>query len=286
MGFAEGVAAGDEGDCFFVVHGHAGEGFTDVLGGGEGVGLAVGSFGVDVDEAHLDGGEGFFEFAIAGVAFIPEPFSFGSPVDIFLRFPDVGASAGEAEGFEAHGFEGDVTGEDHEVGPGDFVSVFLFDGPEEASGFIEVGVIGPAIEWGEALGTVAGAAAAVTDAVGACAMPGHPDEEGAVVAEVGGPPVLRVGHEIAQVIFEGIEVEFFEFLGVVEGGAHGVSLGRVLVEDFQVELVGPPIAVGHGAGGGGAGGGSAHDGALGDIGSGWVCGVGFGILVGCGQQGW
>ena len=97
------MAAGDEGDGFFVVHGHAGEGFADVAGGAERVGLAVGAFGVDVDEAHLDGGEGGFEFAVAGVAFVAEPGGFGAPVDVFFGFPDVGAAAAEAEGFNAHG---------------------------------------------------------------------------------------------------------------------------------------------------------------------------------------
>jgi hypothetical protein len=36
VGFAEGVAAGDEGDGLFVVHRHAGEGFADIFGRFEG----------------------------------------------------------------------------------------------------------------------------------------------------------------------------------------------------------------------------------------------------------
>ncbi len=55
--FAEGVAAGDEGDGFFVVHGHAAEGYADVACSGGGIGLAVGAFGVHVDQAHVGGGE-------------------------------------------------------------------------------------------------------------------------------------------------------------------------------------------------------------------------------------
>ena len=41
-----------------------------------------------------------------------------------------------------------------------------------------------------------------------------------------------------------------------EGAAHGIGEGGVLVEDFQAELVGPPIAVG--AAGVGRRGGLAH----------------------------
>src|SRR3954466_5467452 len=43
-------------------------------------------------------------------------------------------------------------------------------------------------------------APAVADAVRACAVPCHPDEQPAVVAEVGRPPILRVRHQGVQVL--------------------------------------------------------------------------------------
>jgi hypothetical protein len=57
VGLAEGVAAGDERDGLLVVHRHAGEGLADVARRGERIGVAVGALGVDVDQAHLHGGE-------------------------------------------------------------------------------------------------------------------------------------------------------------------------------------------------------------------------------------
>ena len=57
----EGVSAGDEGKCLFVVHGHAFEGLTHILGRQEGVRIAVWSLGIDINQAHLDGCEGVFE---------------------------------------------------------------------------------------------------------------------------------------------------------------------------------------------------------------------------------
>ena len=89
----------------------------------------------------------------------------------------------------------------------------------------------------------AGAAAAVADAVGAGAVPRHPDEERPVVAEVGRPPVLRVGHQRVEVLLQGLEVELLELLGVVELLAHGIGQGGVLVEDLEVQLVRPPVPV-------------------------------------------
>ena len=73
-------------------------------------------------------------------------------------------------------------------------------------------------------------------------MPRHADEERPVVAEVGRPPLLRVRHQGMQVLDHGIEVEAFEFLGVVERLAHRIGQGGVLVET-EVQLVRPPVAV-------------------------------------------
>ncbi len=250
MGFAEGMAAGDEGDGFLVVHGHAAEGFADVAGGGDWVGIPVGAFGVDVNEAHLDSSERVFEVAVTGIAFVVEPLGFPAPIDVLVRFPHVGATAGEAEGFEAHGFEGDVAGEDHEVGPRDFAAVFLFDGPEQAAGFVEADVVGPGVERGEALLTATAAAAAVPDAVSAGAVPGHADEQRPIVAEIGGPPLLRISHEFGEVLLERVVVQTQELAGVIEISAHGIGLFGVLVEDFQGQGVRPPVAVGGAEAGG------------------------------------
>jgi len=115
VGLAEGMSAGDEGDRFLVVHGHACEGLAHVAARRDRVGVAVRSFGIHIDQTHLHGGEGVFQLAIAGITAVRlvaggEPFGFAAPVDILFGFPDVFAAAGEAEGPEAHRFERAVAG--------------------------------------------------------------------------------------------------------------------------------------------------------------------------------
>jgi len=46
-----------------------------------------------------------------------------------------------------------------------------------------------------------------------------------------------------QVLDHGIEIEALELLGVVERAAHGVRASTVLVQDLEVELLGPPRSV-------------------------------------------
>ena len=80
-------------------------------------------------------------------------------------------------------------------------------------------------------------------AVGPGGVPGHADEVRAVVAEVRRPPVLRVGHQLDQVLLQRLVVEALEFLRVVEALAHRVGLRGMLVQQLQPQLVRPPVAV-------------------------------------------
>ena len=243
VGLAEGVTAGNQRDGLLVVHRHALERLADVLGGGERIRLAVRPFRIDVDQTHLHRAERIFELAVAAVALVREPLAFGAPVDVLVGLPDIRAAAAETERLEAHRFEGDVARENHKVGPGDFPAVFLLDRPQQPARLVEARVVRPAVERREALLAVSGAAAAVTDAVRAGAVPRHPNEQTAVVAKVGRPPILRVRHQGMKVLDHGIQVEALEFLGVVERLAHRIGQGRVLVENLEVQLVRPPVTV-------------------------------------------
>ena len=116
VGLAERVAADDERNRLLVVHRHARERFADVPGGCARIGLAVGPFGVHVDQAHLHGAERPGELPIPAVALVSEPGVLRPPEDL-LRLPDVGPAEAEAERLEAHGFKGHVAGEHQQVGP-------------------------------------------------------------------------------------------------------------------------------------------------------------------------
>ena len=200
VGLAEGVTAGDERHRLFVVHRHAGEGLADVPRRSERIRVAVRAFRIDVDQAHLHGGERILEIPVAGVALVIQPLALGAPVDVFFRFPDVLTPAGETEGLESHRFQRDVAGEDHQVGPGDFPAVLLLDRPEQPARLVEVDVVRPAVEGSKALVAGPCAAATVADAVGAGAVPCHANEQRSVVAEVRRPPVLRIRHQGMEVL--------------------------------------------------------------------------------------
>ena len=75
-----------------------------------------------------------------------------------------------------------------------FAAVLLLDWQQEHAGLVEVAVVGPAVEWGKPVVAGAGSATTVFDSVSASSVPCHADHEAAVVAVVGWPPLLRVGH--------------------------------------------------------------------------------------------
>ena len=204
--------------------------------------IAVRPFRIDVDQPHLHRAQRLRKLAFAAVAFVAEPRALRTPEEL-LWLPDVRAAAGEAEGLEPHRLQSDVAGQNHQVGPGDFAAVLLLDRPQQPACLVEVRVVRPAVERREPLLSRAGAAAAVGDAVGARAVPRHADHQPAVVAEVGRPPFLRVRHQRMQVLDHGIEVETLELLGVVERLAHRIGRRGVAMENLDVQLVRPPVAI-------------------------------------------
>ena len=249
MGLPESVAAGDQSDRFLVVHRHAGEGFTDVPGGRERVGLRVRSLRVHVDQTHLHGRQRIGQFPVAAVTLVRQPFVFRSPVNVLLGFPHIGPTSGESKRLQAHVFERHVPGQHHEVGPGDFLAVLLLDRPKQATSLVQVGIVGPAIERRKALRAIRRPSPAIRDAISPGAVPGHANEQRAVVAIIGGPPLLRSRQESVEILLQRRHVEFLELLGIVETLSQRIALGRILVKNLQVQLVGPPVFVGQSAGG-------------------------------------
>src|SRR6185369_9528823 len=131
VGLAEGVTARDQGHRFLVVHRHPAERLADVAGRGERVRVAVRALRVDVDEAHLDRAERVGELAVPAVPLVIQPGRLRAPVDVLLGLPGVDPATAETERRETHRLQGDVAGEDHEVGPGDLPAVLLLDRPHQ-----------------------------------------------------------------------------------------------------------------------------------------------------------
>ena len=249
VGLAEGVATGHEGDGFFVIHRHAAKGFAHIAARGNRIGHAIGAFGVHVDQAHLHGSERVIQLTLALVAAVflarhLQPFGLGAPVDVFFGRPEVFAACAEAKGLEAHGFQGDVARQNVKVGPRNAVAVFLLDRPEEATRFIQVAIVRPRVQRCKALGPGRGATAAIGGAVGAGRVPGQTNHQAAVMAPVGRPPVLAVGHQLGHIRLQRGIVGLGEGFSVVEIRAQRVRGRAVLMQDGQIQLVRPPFFVG------------------------------------------
>ena len=243
MGFTEGMAPCDQRNGLFVIHSHAGKGLTDIACRGKRIWFAVGAFRIHIDQAHLNGSQRIFQFAVTAIALVAQPCVFIAPVNIFFRLPNVFPTASKAEGFEAHGVKGAIACQDHQVSPRNLVSIFLFNGPQQTAGFVEIGIIRPAVERCETLRARTGSATAIAGAIGACTVPSHANEEWSVMAVIGRPPVLGVGHQLHEIVLQGLQIKFFEFFGIVEIGPHRVAAIRILMKDFQIQLVRPPVTI-------------------------------------------
>src|SRR6185369_14771181 len=109
-------------------------------------------FRIDVDQAHLDRRERAVEVLEPAILIdarlnaLVDPLVLIAPVDVLLRLVDVWAAASEAEHRPSHGFDGDVPGEDEQIGPADRLSIFLLDRPQQAASLVEVAIVRPAVQ--------------------------------------------------------------------------------------------------------------------------------------------
>ena len=161
MRLAKGMTASNQGDGLRIVHAHASKGGADIQRRLLGVAVPVRPLRVNVDEAHVGSSKRLFQLSstggVIGAAVVADVIPFGhkgrlaAPVDTLIRLPRVGSASAKTEDREAHAFEGNVTSQEHQVGPRDGGSILLLDGPQQAPRLVEVAVVRPAVERGKTL---------------------------------------------------------------------------------------------------------------------------------------
>lgn len=132
VGLAEGVATSNQSHSLLVIHGHAAEGSADIPASSDWVGHTIGSLRVDVDQAHVGGGQWIFKIALVNILvlllmlvgiddtatgntslavrvadIVAQPGSLSTPVDGLICLPLVWTATGEAKSLDTHGLEGD-----------------------------------------------------------------------------------------------------------------------------------------------------------------------------------
>ena len=239
MGLTKRVTARNQCDRLFVIHRHATKGLADIMCGEHRVGIAVGAFGVHINQTHLYRGEAVTKLATFGIALIGQHLCLGTPVDP-LGLPIVRAAARKTKGFEAHVFHGHITGEDHQVCPGDLIAILLLDRPQQTAGLVEVAVVRPAVQWLEPLLTAIGATTTIRGAVGAGAVPGHTNKERTIVPVISGPPRLRGGQRLVDISLELLKIQPRELGRVVKIGPQRVGAALVLTQGRQIQTGRPP----------------------------------------------
>ena len=155
--------------------------------------------------------------------------------------PDVFTAKGKSKGFKTSHFVGNRTRQNDQIGPRDFVAVFLFDRPQKTTALIGIDVIGPGVQRGKALVASTATTTAIGKAIGACGVPRNAGKHADIAAPIGGPPILAFGHQRAEIVFNRLNVELFDFFGVIEIFAERINLGVMLVQDVKIQRIGPPI---------------------------------------------
>src|SRR5690606_38758312 len=103
--------------------------------------------------------------------------------------------------------------------------------------------IWPRVQRRETLLTFATTTTTVLYAIGASRVPSHTDHQWAIVPPVSWPPFLAVGHQRAKVSLKTFVVELCKLFSVVKFFAKRVRGRGMLMQDREVELVRPPVAI-------------------------------------------
>ena len=132
-----------------------------------------------------------------------------------FRLEDVLAAAAEAEHRPAHAFDRDVAGQDEQVGPADCLPYFCLIGHSRRRALSRLPLSGQLLS-GSKRCCPLWRRRAVGHAISARGMPRHADQERAVMAVVGRPPRLAVGHQRGEIGLQRLIIERLERLGIVE----------------------------------------------------------------------
>jgi len=82
-------------------------------------------------------------------------------------------------------------------------------------------------------------ATSIGDAISAGTVPRHPYHLGSIVTVIRRPPIDRGVHQLPEILFELLVVNFRERVGVVNV-MERISLNRILMQQFDLETIGPP----------------------------------------------
>src|SRR6056297_570254 len=173
-----------------IIHGHSFKRLTDIFCRFCRIGLTVRTFRIYIDQAHMVCRQGAFQGTFIIVPGISKPFMLGTPINILFWLPNIFTASTESESFESHRFKGNVTCQNNQVGPGNFLSIFLFNGPKQSSCFIEAHIIGPAIDGGKTLIPGTSSSTAVGYSICSGAVPGHAYKKASIMAPIGRPPIF------------------------------------------------------------------------------------------------
>ncbi len=176
MNFTKRMSSCNKRNGFLIIHRHPFERLTNEIRRLFRVWFSTGSLRVYVDQTHVIGCELPFKISIIVVALISQPLLFRSPIDVILRFPGILTSAAKTKGFKAHRFQCTVSGQDHQIAPREFLTIFLLDRPEQATSFVEAHVVGPTVNGSKTLVAGSCSSAPIGYAIRASTVPRHPYE--------------------------------------------------------------------------------------------------------------
>ena len=216
------------------------------MGGFQRIGLAVHPFGIHIYQSHLHRRQRIFQTLPVLRIFISflsrrQPLMLRSPINIFFGMPNIFTAATKTQRLETHRLISHISGQNKQIGPRNFVSVFFLHRPKQPPCLVQIHIIRPTVQRCKTLIARIGTSPSVKNPVCSSRVPSHPDHQPGISAPIRRPPRLTITHQLAQIFFQSLIIQGLKSFPVVKIRVIRIGFHIVLMQNIQIQSPGPPL---------------------------------------------
>ena len=243
------VPPGDQCHRLLIVHRHPRKRLANVPRRRQRIRPPVRTFRIHINQSHLHRRQRIRQMPIPTVALVSQPLTFRPPINILLRLPHIRPPTRKPEGLKSHRLQRHVPGQHHQVRPGNLVAILLLDRPQQPPRLVQIAIVRPAVQRRKPQRPKPRSPATIRHPIRPRTVPRHPNKERTIMPVIRRPPCLRRRHQLLQILPHRLQIQLLKRLRIIKITSQRIPLVRVLMQNLQVQLLRPPVAIRHGSGG-------------------------------------
>ena len=233
--------------CLLIVHRHPRKRLPNVPSRSQRIRFPIRPFRIHINQTHLHRAQRIRQMPIPSVSLVSQPLTLRPPINILLRLPHICTPTRKPEGLKSHRLQRHIPGQHHQIRPRDLIAILLLDRPQQPPRLIQIAIVRPTIQRRKPQRPKPRSPTSISHPIRPRTVPRHPNKERTVVPVVRRPPSLRRRHQHLQILCQRLKVQLLKLGGIIKIVPQRIPLHRVLMQNLQVQLLRPPVAIRHGS---------------------------------------